>query len=78
MKKNNATLFILLIFLFGNSFLAQPFHLKSVGEKKEFHLTIYFAPNGKGAFVQYQNHQDIIPTPTKKSINNAEHNHQQG
>lgn len=59
---------VLLIFttLFLNSlFFAQPFHLKSMGEKKDFHLTIYFAPNGKGAFVQYRNQKEIIPLKIK-------------
>lgn len=73
MKKKHLLLLILKFFILSNFLPAQPFHLKSVGEKKEFHLTIYFARNGKGAFVQYQNHQDIIPLKIKKiSIDSSE------
>ena len=66
MKNHYKIFFFAMLFLFGKPIFAQPFHLKSIGEKKEFHLTIYFAPNGKGAFVQYQNHQEIIPLKIKK------------
>jgi len=73
MKKNYKTLFFSMLFFLGKPYFAQPFHLKSVGEKKEFHLKIYFASSGKGAFVKYKNHEDVIPLKIKNiSIDSSE------
>lgn len=44
---------------------AQPFTLKSVGEAKEFRLTLYYGTGGKGAFVQYSGQKGIIPLQVK-------------
>lgn len=71
MKIFYKTLFFAIFFLLGKLIFAQPFHLKSVGETKEFHLTIYFAPNGKGAFVQYQNKEEIIPLKINKIVKDS-------
>lgn len=65
MKRKYQILLILTPLFYWCSLFAQPFHLKSTGEKKEFHLKIFFAPNGKGAFVQYQNYKEIIPLKIK-------------
>ncbi|MGE8512889.1 MAG: XAC2610-related protein [Chryseobacterium culicis] len=44
---------------------AQPFILKSIGEAKEFRLTLYYGAQGKGAFVQYLGKKEIIPLQVK-------------
>ena len=44
---------------------AQPFILKSIGEAKEFRLTLYYGAQGKGAFVQYSGKKEIIPLQVK-------------
>lgn len=65
MKKYYNLLIILSFTFLASNLHAQPFDLKSIGEKKEFQLTIYFDGNGKGAFVRYKNHNAIIPLSLK-------------
>jgi hypothetical protein len=44
---------------------AQPFLLTSVDEVKAFRLKIYYGTDGKGAFVQYQGHQEAVSLKLK-------------
>ena len=47
--------------------MAQPFLLKSTGGAA-FRVDIYCSADGKGAFVQYRNHQGIIPLKIKRVV----------
>jgi hypothetical protein len=62
--ENFKILFIIFL-IFTSRYYAQPFNLKSVGEKKEFSLKIYYGTHGKGAFVQYNGQKGIIPLKIK-------------
>ncbi|MDR2238805.1 MAG: hypothetical protein LBE92_22040 [Chryseobacterium sp.] len=55
----------LYLILFSVAAWAQPFTFKSVGEAKEFRLTLYFGTGGKGAFVRYAGQKSIIPLQVK-------------
>ncbi|OCK51086.1 hypothetical protein BA768_18130 [Chryseobacterium sp. CBo1] len=63
MKMYKALFIVVLFFAFHIK--AQPFTLKSVGEKKPFSLEIYYGTKGKGAFVQYKGQKGIIPLKIK-------------
>ncbi|MFS4470840.1 XAC2610-related protein [Chryseobacterium sp. T20] len=58
-------LFLFCFIIFSVVISAQPFILKSVGEAKEFRLTLYYGTKGKGAFVQYSGKKEIIPLQIK-------------
>ncbi|SIS33077.1 hypothetical protein SAMN05421639_102488 [Chryseobacterium shigense] len=47
---------------------AQPLTLKSIDATKEFRLKLYYGNAGKGAFVQYEGKQGIIPLRVKSYV----------
>lgn len=58
-------LFICILMIWSSFFKAQPFTFKSIGEAKEFRMTLYYGIHGKGAFVQYAGKKGIIPLTVK-------------
>ncbi|MDW9383006.1 XAC2610-related protein [Chryseobacterium sp. JV558] len=58
-------LLLFCIIMISAVYSAQPFTLKSIGEAKEFRLTLYYGAQGKGAFVQYAGKKEIIPLQVK-------------
>ncbi len=59
---------LLCFMILSSTVMGKTFHLTSVNQAKQFSLSIYCTPEGKGAFVQYAGQKSFMPLRLKKYV----------